>query len=216
MRPCQCCGTTKWVHQVCLQRWIDERQAGNSTTKVSCPQCGTQYVIIFPPLGIFLQTVEDLDKFVNKVCPLCGSKCACWFSLLVFCHLRSGHHHAGVGTQRGTCGDGESWPFISSCGTPHHSSHSNPGKDDSLGRITCYDCGEGMLARCLCWVFSYQNLPSRRQEPLCASLLKQLLCPTLSQQQGCCVVRWSCQLLQHLLAKLDFLLCNQAWRELYW
>lgn len=69
VRPCNCCGTTKWVHQVCLQRWIDERQAGNSTTKVSCPQCGAQYMIIFPPLGIVLQAVEDLDKFINKVCP---------------------------------------------------------------------------------------------------------------------------------------------------
>ena len=70
VRPCRCCGTTKWVHQICLQRWIDERQAGNATTRVSCPQCGEQYQIIFPPLGLFLQAVEDVDKFVNKASPL--------------------------------------------------------------------------------------------------------------------------------------------------
>jgi len=51
VRPCRCCGTTKWVHQNCLQRWIDEKQKGNSTAKVACPQCNAEYVIIFPKLG---------------------------------------------------------------------------------------------------------------------------------------------------------------------
>ena len=39
VQPCMCKGTTKWVHQFCLQRWIDEKQKGNSTAKVACPQC---------------------------------------------------------------------------------------------------------------------------------------------------------------------------------
>ena len=47
----RCRGTTKWVHQTCLQRWVDEKQRGNSTTKVSCPQCNTEYLILFPKLG---------------------------------------------------------------------------------------------------------------------------------------------------------------------
>ena len=50
-RPCRCRGTTKWVHQSCLQRWIDEKQRGNSSTKVSCPQCNTEYIIMYPELG---------------------------------------------------------------------------------------------------------------------------------------------------------------------
>ncbi len=53
VQPCRCRGTTKWVHQMCLQRWIDEKQRGNSTAKVSCPQCGTPYTIEFPPFGKF-------------------------------------------------------------------------------------------------------------------------------------------------------------------
>ena len=73
VKPCRCRGTTKWVHQICLQRWIDEKQAGSSTTKVSCPQCNTEYIIVFPPLGPLLQTVEVLDKLINKVCPIAAA-----------------------------------------------------------------------------------------------------------------------------------------------
>lgn len=51
VRPCRCRGTTKWVHQTCLQRWVDEKQKGNSTVKVACPQCNTEYLILFPKLG---------------------------------------------------------------------------------------------------------------------------------------------------------------------
>lgn len=68
VRPCRCRGTTRWVHQNCLQRWIDEKQKGNSTTKVTCPQCNTEYIIIFPKLGEdygeipeFAQVLEILD-----------------------------------------------------------------------------------------------------------------------------------------------------------
>ena len=31
----RCRGTTKWVHQACIQRWIDEKQKGNSTQQVN-------------------------------------------------------------------------------------------------------------------------------------------------------------------------------------
>merc|ERR1712088_1121502 len=27
--PCRCRGTSKWVHQACIQRWVDEKQKGN-------------------------------------------------------------------------------------------------------------------------------------------------------------------------------------------
>lgn len=73
MEPCLCRGTTKWVHQSCLQRWIDEKQAGNSTASVSCPQCNTEYKIVFPPLGPLLSFIEKLDHGVNKVCPFAAA-----------------------------------------------------------------------------------------------------------------------------------------------
>lgn len=49
--PCRCKGCTKWIHQTCLQRWLDEKQRSNATGGVSCPQCGTQYHIVFPKMG---------------------------------------------------------------------------------------------------------------------------------------------------------------------
>lgn len=52
--PCRCKGCTKWIHQSCLQRWLDEKQKGNSGGAVSCPQCGTEYHIVFPKMGKYL------------------------------------------------------------------------------------------------------------------------------------------------------------------
>lgn len=63
VRPCRCKGTTKWVHQLCLQRWIDEKQKGKSTSKVACPQCNTEYIIVFPKLGKY---VENKPKHLNN------------------------------------------------------------------------------------------------------------------------------------------------------
>lgn len=69
--PCRCRGTAKWVHQECLQRWVDEKQQGSSgglqyiyfiyiieysflfiLVKVACPQCATEYIIVYPKQGM--------------------------------------------------------------------------------------------------------------------------------------------------------------------
>ena len=68
--PCRCRGTGHWVHQSCLQRWVDEKQAGNSSAAVFCPQCNTQYLIEYPALGPFLTIVEYLENLFNRICPL--------------------------------------------------------------------------------------------------------------------------------------------------
>ncbi|XP_076367829.1 E3 ubiquitin-protein ligase MARCHF5-like isoform X2 [Tachypleus tridentatus] len=69
VRPCRCRGTTKWVHQSCLQRWIDEKQRGNSTTSVTCPQCNTKYIIVFPPYGHVVYIMDLTDRMLYKICP---------------------------------------------------------------------------------------------------------------------------------------------------
>lgn len=69
VKPCRCSGTTKWVHQNCLQRWIDEKQKGNAATKVACPQCNTEYIIIFPSLGAVLYIMDLADRIVYRVSP---------------------------------------------------------------------------------------------------------------------------------------------------
>ncbi|XP_018025484.1 E3 ubiquitin-protein ligase MARCHF5 isoform X2 [Hyalella azteca] len=69
VKPCLCRGTTKWVHQSCLQRWVDEKQKGNSTVKVNCPQCGFQYIIHFPNMGQLMLFLDRMDAFIYRVCP---------------------------------------------------------------------------------------------------------------------------------------------------
>lgn len=69
VRPCRCRGTNRWVHQMCLQRWIDEKQRGNSMAKVSCPQCNTEYWIIFPKLGPLVYVMDVVDRVIYKLCP---------------------------------------------------------------------------------------------------------------------------------------------------
>ncbi|XP_045597330.1 E3 ubiquitin-protein ligase MARCHF5 [Procambarus clarkii] len=69
VKPCKCRGTTKWVHQSCLQRWVDEKQKGNSTVKVNCPQCGVEYFIAFPNMGQLMLFLDRVDAFIYKVCP---------------------------------------------------------------------------------------------------------------------------------------------------
>eukprot|EP00090_Calanus_glacialis_P034988 TRINITY_DN5962_c0_g1_i1.p1 TRINITY_DN5962_c0_g1~~TRINITY_DN5962_c0_g1_i1.p1 ORF type:complete len:414 (-),score=97.86 TRINITY_DN5962_c0_g1_i1:102-1343(-) len=70
VHPCLCKGTTKWVHQVCIQRWVDEKQKGNNNTGVACPQCGADYIIQFPPSPSVLRLLDALDKLVGRLCPV--------------------------------------------------------------------------------------------------------------------------------------------------
>lgn len=67
--PCKCKGTAKWVHKACLQRWIDEKQQGNSTVEVACPQCNSVYVIIYPKSGLFVRVLDVIDRIICKSCP---------------------------------------------------------------------------------------------------------------------------------------------------
>ncbi|KAG8230778.1 hypothetical protein J437_LFUL011341 [Ladona fulva] len=69
VQPCSCRGTTKWVHQTCIQRWVDEKQKGNSTGKVSCPQCNTEYLILFPKMGSLVMILDAANNLIYRVCP---------------------------------------------------------------------------------------------------------------------------------------------------
>ncbi|XP_044753417.1 E3 ubiquitin-protein ligase MARCHF5 [Coccinella septempunctata] len=69
VQPCNCKGTTKWVHQACLQRWVDEKQKGGNVGKVTCPQCQTEYIIVFPNMGTLVLILDTVDSFIYKGCP---------------------------------------------------------------------------------------------------------------------------------------------------
>ena len=66
--PCRCKGATKWVHQVCLQQWIDEKQRGASTITVDCPQCQFTYHIQYPSASLLLL----LHEYSNRVLTFCS------------------------------------------------------------------------------------------------------------------------------------------------
>ncbi|XP_038641445.1 E3 ubiquitin-protein ligase MARCHF5-like isoform X1 [Scyliorhinus canicula] len=71
--PCRCKGSTKWIHQACLQRWLDEKQKGNSTGRVACPQCNTEYLIVFPKLGPVVYSLHQVDRILSKASPFAAA-----------------------------------------------------------------------------------------------------------------------------------------------
>lgn len=85
VQPCKCRGTTKWVHQSCLYRWIDEKQNGNHRRTVVCQQCRTEYIIEFPNMGRIASALECMDYAVRKVCPFLAAGifigCVYWTAL---------------------------------------------------------------------------------------------------------------------------------------
>lgn len=61
--------TNGQVHQVCLQRWVDEKQKGNSLKCVVCPQCQTEYIIVFPNMGPMVNFLEIIDTLIKRLSP---------------------------------------------------------------------------------------------------------------------------------------------------
>ncbi|CAI9733030.1 E3 ubiquitin-protein ligase MARCH5-like [Octopus vulgaris] len=69
LKPCRCSGSTKWVHNTCLQRWIDGQQLEDLSTKVRCPQCNTEFTIVYPSPGRLVYIMDMTDKVIYKMCP---------------------------------------------------------------------------------------------------------------------------------------------------
>ncbi|KAM7538242.1 hypothetical protein Aperf_G00000060472 [Anoplocephala perfoliata] len=65
IRPCRCRGSSKWVHQNCLQRWLDEKQRSGSLTPVACQICGYEYVIEYPPADPLLVILTTIDATLD-------------------------------------------------------------------------------------------------------------------------------------------------------
>ena len=51
-------------------RWFDEKQRGNPTVQVFCPQCNTEYQIRYPPLGTVHIMIDGYNRVVDKLCPV--------------------------------------------------------------------------------------------------------------------------------------------------
>lgn len=62
------------VHQSCLQRWVDEKQKDNSFGRVHCPQCQTEYIIVFPPGNILMLYAGRINIHLhNRIITICDS-----------------------------------------------------------------------------------------------------------------------------------------------
>lgn len=72
--PCQCKGSMKWVHEECVQRWVDEKQKRTNSMRVSCSQCKTQYILSFPPVNRFVRLIEQYDKLLYGSSPFVAGK----------------------------------------------------------------------------------------------------------------------------------------------
>ena len=70
VKPCRCRGSTRWVHQPCVQQWVEQKQRGQLTTPVHCPQCQTAYAIQYPHMGMPLVGLEHCDKLIQKASPI--------------------------------------------------------------------------------------------------------------------------------------------------
>ena len=70
VKPCHCRGTTKWVHQGCIQRWVDEKQKGRAGAHVACPQCNTEYIIVYPNMGPLVVVLDTIDGVIFRICPI--------------------------------------------------------------------------------------------------------------------------------------------------
>ena len=66
LSPCRCRGTAKWIHNECLQLWIDEKQKLDTSVAVKCSQCNTQYVLVFPPNGRLVDLIVWYENAINN------------------------------------------------------------------------------------------------------------------------------------------------------
>lgn len=64
--PCQCRGTGQYVHQRCLQRWVDEKQRGDDSVVVRCDRCKIAYTMQYAPSGLLLTVLERLETAVSN------------------------------------------------------------------------------------------------------------------------------------------------------
>lgn len=70
LSPCECKGSMKWVHEECLQRWIDEKQIRTHSQRVSCSQCKWHYIMVFPPVNYLVKLLEQYDRILYGSSPL--------------------------------------------------------------------------------------------------------------------------------------------------
>jgi len=64
LHPCVCKRSMKWVHNMCLNRWVDEKQNGNAFLPVKCPFCLTPYEFEYPERSAVFMPISALENGV--------------------------------------------------------------------------------------------------------------------------------------------------------
>eukprot|EP00128_Syssomonas_multiformis_P018929 Colp12_sorted_trinity150504_noHs@6012 len=86
-KPCICKGATQYVHQACIQRWIQEKQGGSMMTRVKCPQCQTPFKIVSSSPGLLLLIMDMADNVLDATSNFTGLVFAAgsvWFSAMLY------------------------------------------------------------------------------------------------------------------------------------
>jgi len=68
VNPCGCKGSTKWVHQSCINHWIDEVQRGNASKEIRCPYCRDLFAFEFPNPSLFYKSLNLVDSCYSSAC----------------------------------------------------------------------------------------------------------------------------------------------------
>lgn len=74
LNPCQCKGSMKWVHEHCLQTWIDRKQESTNTNRVTCSQCKSYYIMRFPQVNYVVRLLEHYDRLLYGSSPFVAGK----------------------------------------------------------------------------------------------------------------------------------------------
>jgi len=70
VNPCGCKGSTKWVHQLCINQWIDEVQGGNASKEIRCPYCKNLFAYEFPTPPLFYRGLALVDTCYTSLCAM--------------------------------------------------------------------------------------------------------------------------------------------------
>eukprot|EP00041_Stephanoeca_diplocostata_P010981 m.176872 g.176872 ORF g.176872 m.176872 type:complete len:311 (-) comp18363_c0_seq36:6869-7801(-) len=85
--PCKCSGSTKWVHQRCLLRWLNDEN-GCREDRSSCPNgCGFQYIISEPAASVIVQAGTLVNRAVDMCTPVVavmGTVAGAWAGLACY------------------------------------------------------------------------------------------------------------------------------------
>eukprot|EP00035_Acanthoeca_spectabilis_P007533 m.137925 g.137925 ORF g.137925 m.137925 type:complete len:276 (-) comp13987_c0_seq4:5384-6211(-) len=69
--PCRCSGSTRWVHQRCLLRWINDSDVTCGADRKKCPNgCGVRYTIAEGAPSVIVQLGDLVNECVERSLPL--------------------------------------------------------------------------------------------------------------------------------------------------